>query len=114
MTPEEKGANVALLAEKVMRWTLEPLRDGFRAKLPDGNMLCIGRAGSILREWDPYASIADAMEMLEKFRWTLESTSIGYYFMLDYEDGPSARSADVREAICAACVEWARAQGERG
>ena len=116
MTHEEKAANVVLLAERVMGYTEVGTMDDLglaNYRLVNGQVMPGNRIGF----WDPYTNIGDAMEMLRRFgEIRLEKiqpfgTWICYIF-----DGKGARApghTTELEAICAACLEWALAQGEK-
>jgi hypothetical protein len=116
MTAEQKAENVALLARMVMKWDLEPVREGFRVRLPDGGLLFLGERPTMLRRWDPYVSIADAMEMLDRLEeYSLDKERVDFYHCEVMRSPYFTGQGDTaREAICSACLEWARAQGERG
>lgn len=139
MTPEEKAANVALLARVVMKWPeYETIQDpqpdyeyfvvlySLESTLGDseepGAVHVVRPSGPAFTQWNPYTSVADAMEMLDRFPevklrkihdmwhctvfkdWIIIGTEMRGYF---HGDDP-----DTKDAICAACLEWARAQGE--
>ena len=123
MTPEQKAANLALLAEKVMGWQVVCLTDprgGEHPRLVEnvyGEWWLLSY-GEPTRQWDPYASIADAMEMLDRFpNWDIAKVGKRFIIRIWGEVSGLAFQEKVdcklQEAICAACLDWARAQGER-
>ena len=126
MSPE-KTENVALLARVVMGWadhefqdTVSEMQACIRCDLirtlytDSQSQLCFSRQG-----WDPYANTADAMEILGMFRhWLLSRGPDGYSCSVS-----SVRAVDhdspvgeltIGDAICTACLEWARAQKRGG
>lgn len=107
MTPQEKAANVALLAERAMGWS----DDGPYPHWVLGFVIRSAPQGAT--EWDPYTSIADAMEMLDRFGvWDLSSDDgeLTCRLLVPGFDTRHHVAASTKEAICAACLEWAKAQ----
>lgn len=115
MTAEEKAANVALLARVVMGWVIA--EDLEQLQSSSGSWtISVPKEG---RPWDPYTSIADAMKMLDTFA-EYSLTCMGptrVHTCNVYREMAGkpyrANAAERLSAICAACMEWARAQGEK-
>ena len=125
MTNEQKAENITLLARVVMGWTLHDWQS-FRSmrKCVKCNicmatsisklfMFCEHRAAG----WDPYTSIADAMEMLDRAHGSRldKDGPARHSCVLWPDEHRSGRRYDgtghsLTDAICAACLEWARAQ----
>ena len=106
MTPEQKAANIALLARVVMGWTTV---NGYIRVIK-------GETGFEVR-WDPYTNNDDAMGMLNRFEWwELKHDGAGYYCMIyGVTKGTGntyrvAREKNYFDSICTACLEWAWAQ----
>jgi len=126
VTLEQKAANVALLARVVMGWPLHEWEERGKfwicricsrsvldwEKSPLGPCPPEGH----LDDWDPYVSIADAMEVLDRCEWFDLEKRIPYVCDI-WVSGRVARfhgeGQTIQDAICSACLEWARAQGER-
>lgn len=144
MTPEEKAANVALLARVVMQARItHPSPGHVGAYMPSGHLSekdkLFGRLHSLevigeyvalsrwegmgnVHVWDPYTSIADAMEMLDKFeqheviRAGRHGTAGTWFLCRIFWPGKAVISCEAPSrlgAICAACLEWAQVQGEK-
>lgn len=114
MTKEEKAENVALLASVVMGW--EEPKD-FKMFPPSTSAWRQDKQ----TYWNPYASIADAMEMLDKLDgwngWLAKKLSPTEFYVEVYKLPPliwkEGRGPTIQDAICAAFLEWARAQEEK-
>lgn len=102
MTPEQKAENIALLAPAVMGWTTV---NGYIRVIK-------GETGFELR-WDPYTNNDDAMGMLNRFHHDVALTKITGVWHCKLPGSPKyfyGHGESICEAICAACLEWARAQ----
>lgn len=123
MTTKEKAADIVLLARVVMGWEEVKTWTEYHAPNPTRVIRFFANSNNNVvavdgREWDPRTNIAGAMEMLDRFLcWQLCRTVQGSHIcrvgstlagLTNFSVCPT-----ILDAICDACLEWARAQGEK-